>query len=151
MGDLTDLFKEKPKNPYRYQGPDLAMLVVGHDGGDSLLYCVSGESIENDLDGFGVATAELLVGSDPPGEPGVHVWEGKVKWYNSHNPDEGAESDYEDGKWRKPTPEEWGTLMKGERPWPKVVGNPEYCALKDKHVVGTGCHECWFGWDDEKE
>lgn len=152
---MSELFEKEAKNPHQYTGPDLAMLIVGYDacGGQGYLYCVSGEGIEHDLDGLGIPTKELMAGADPPVDEGVYVWEGNVRWQTSGSleGDDGAESDYGDGKWRKPTQEEWKALMDGKRPWPQIVGNPEYCAKRDSHTPGVECNECWFGQPADKE
>jgi hypothetical protein len=156
MAELLKLFEEEPKNPHAYTGPSRAMLIVGHDdANEGYLYCVSGIDIELDLDGFGIATAELLAFSEAPTDkPGVHVWEGKVRWHHSTSPegtDEGSESDYSKGKWREPTSFELSALATGARPWPKIDGNPEYCEKKDSHKEGTECDKCWFGQPNLEE
>lgn len=107
---------------YDFDKDSLAVVVLGEFDKMCVLW-TAGPHVRMEIEEAGVFADEVL---PAPDEEGVWVWEGRGIWYpgSYECPDDGSIE--LEGKYRKPTDEEWQAIREGCCPW-----NDEEWKLKE--------------------
>lgn len=114
MLDLSKIKVKKSKD-LRREVPEKILFGIGCHGSKIVPIYASGPCVEQEVY-EGLTDDWDYIMPNQPEDDGLWVWEGFVHYAVSSDGEcDGAE--FDNGKWREPTSDEWYSIMKNRNPW----------------------------------